>query len=146
MRHLIISAVALFATITLSAQPHGDPPRGGDPSVHIELIAQSLGLSDQRQSDFVEIYKHYNEEMGQIARRDRGGKDLTDEQIEQRILQSFDHSEETTALKRKYYYKFKEVLSPKEILRMYNVEREFRRRINAEQQRRMGGKAAPNNR
>ncbi|MFI3330421.1 MAG: hypothetical protein R3Y38_01275 [Rikenellaceae bacterium] len=62
--------------------------------------------------------------------------ELSDEQIEKNILDSYDKSIKSIELKKEFYFKFKEVLTPSQINTMYEVERGIMNRLTEERNRR----------
>lgn len=109
-------------------------------------LVEVLALDDERRDEFVEIYSEYARTTKFRAlrppREGRGGggrAELSQEQIEAKILDSFEQSIRSIELKREYYAKFRKVLSPSEISRMYEFERRIRDHAVEEQRRRMHG-------
>lgn len=152
MKFIILMATIIISSISLQAQPQFQPqPRvisGPESanllSIQIELMIRELELPSEKQSEFKNIYTQYSDDMSKImVRAARSTEKSSDEEVEAQIFESFENAEQTTALKREYYTKFKEVLTPYQILQMYGMEREFHERIIQERQRRMGGNSMP---
>ncbi|MFI3323830.1 MAG: hypothetical protein SNI45_00805 [Rikenellaceae bacterium] len=151
MRKLIIFGLLLFIGLTTaSAQPQGrnhQGRNGGDfEKFQLKLLSRQLDIEESQQEAFEAIYTEYSDKMKSIrpSQEDKTSSQNekpSDEIIEQQILDSFDMAEMTTALKREYYERFKEVLTPHQILRMYNIERQLSDRIHSEIENR--GKATP---
>ncbi len=143
MKRIIIIGVLILSSIaTLSAQPQGGQG-GRNANFHefqMQMIVKQLAIDESKQADFKKIYTEYSKSM-QGLRPDKrhNTSSMTDEQIEAQILKSFSQSEQITALKKEYYYKFKTVLTPDQILKMYNIERQVNERINSEMQNRRKG-------
>ncbi len=156
MKRFIIFTIALIASATqLFAQPQQRPHQehisGNIQEFQTQLIIKQLEIPEAKQSSFTTLYTQYFEAMEQLRpkrqRPQRGegergeveNNKMTDSEIEAQILESFDAAEKVTTLKREYYKKFKMILSPQQILKMYNIERQFSERLNSELQNRAGG-------
>ncbi|MFI3285507.1 MAG: hypothetical protein R3Y08_02530 [Rikenellaceae bacterium] len=141
MKPILLLFAILTSVCTLHAQPRGERGAGNPQEFQIVLIQKQLKLSEDQAVKFKTLYIEYSDEMALLRERPSkiAGASLTDQQIEAQILESFDMADKSTKLKREYYVRFKEILTPRQILRMYNIEREFRERLNAEHQRRKGG-------
>jgi len=118
-----------MATLSLSAQNEGErmgPPPQGDPS---ERIVKELKLDDATATKFNEVYKAYKEEEKALhPQRTQGEKpknpeELSDAEIEQMILSNFDMQQKQLDLKRSYYPKWREFLTPGQIQKLYMMER-----------------------
>ncbi len=144
---LIAATLLLASTTTLSAQPHKrggeDREQGNFMEFQINLLIKQLQLKESLQDDFREIYTEYStnerEQRPQHGKpQDKEGEKMSDEEAEARIMASFEASERSIKKKREYYERFKTILSPQQILTMYNTERRIRERLNTEQDRRSG--------
>ncbi|MFI3262647.1 MAG: hypothetical protein R3Y26_07040 [Rikenellaceae bacterium] len=107
--------------------------------MYITLMAKHLRLNAKETKQFTAVYTEYYDEIQNLPLVvfDDSGK-VTDEELEQQIFMSFNNTDFTTAIKRKYYPEFRKVLSVRQILMMYDVEREFYGRITLENSRRKG--------
>ncbi len=146
MKKIILIGIIIISSLAqLSAQPQrhqqGRPESGNIIEFRTKLIINQLDIAESQQDAFKDIYAEYCGKMSTMRpnRPQRGEPRPTDEQIEAQILESFEMAEKTTALKKEYYEKFKTVLAPQQILKMYNIEREFTERINSELQNRTKG-------
>lgn len=133
---------------TLAAQPQGRVNRENFNEFQIKLLIQQLEIDDSLQPKFEEIYAAYVNKMSSLrpARPKNPGGEQTDQEVEQQILESFEIAEQTTALKKEYYVLFKEVLTPQQILKMYNTERKINERLNSEAENRAKGQHPGQNR
>ncbi len=154
-KFMVCVTMLILSVSTLVAQPQ--PAQGGRPNMNdkefaefqIEMMTRQLHLEESTVEPFAILYTEYMNKMNALQpkspRREgqprQGGQPLerpqqTDEEIEAQILNSFDLAEKSNAIKREYYYKFKEVLTQQQILRMYNIERRLRERMLSESARR----------
>lgn len=143
---MIIILLMVICTTTLMAQ-HKQPPRmgvngGGFTVFQIEMITKQLQLDEKQIEPFKALYTEYSVKMNEIQRKphkrgdEQGRVQLTDDDLERQILESFDMVDRNNTLKKEYYYKFKEIISVQQIMRMYSVERRVRERMLSESTRR----------
>ncbi len=133
-----------------------------------QKIVEMLRLEESKQEEFTTIYMAYSQATKGLRERGRGARPLnihnsetprmeeraapkpqTAEEVEAQILRSFESSIKAIEIKRDYYTKFRTILTPQEISKMYELERHIRDRALEEQRRRMthgGGNRAPQNR
>lgn len=166
MRYLYLTLLMVVSTITLYAQqrppvggmgnqmpPHinqNNPMRppiniGGGHSIdsmldlYILVINEHLGLTSKQSKRFNELYAKYYTELSELSKSNIAITDSTSNaDLERQAYSSFNITDKTTELKRKYYPQFKEIISIRQILMMYDVERELLWRISLEGQRRSG--------
>ncbi len=131
---LILALVALLVVRSLSPQCPCWIPVGSQG----EQIADILELGEERRSAFVALYEEYRGESKPEPRMKRAAKicKLSDEEIERNIKRTFARSRRAIRVKEGYYDRFREILSPREIAVMYEVERRTHDRFVDEYQRR----------
>ncbi len=139
----IIFMILLFAMVgTLSAQPpqRGVMGRAGITKFQSEQIANALELSGDRAAEFKALYLEYAEATKPMGHpREEHTAQPTEEQIEANILESFERSKGAIKVKEEFYYRFRELLSPGEVMKMYEMERYARDRFSREIRQRGGG-------
>lgn len=96
-------------------------------------IIKALSLDNSQAELLTKTYTSFYNESFEIKKnykkiRPQKGengemKPLTDEEVEQNILNSFKEDKELLALKEKYYIKYRKFLSPQEIQKLYMVEK-----------------------
>ena len=128
---LFVALICIFACSAVFAQNQGRS-RGERPDFgkmiekQAEKIAQDLALEDAVSAKFVPLYVEYRTEMMNLRRgsMNRGDRDkkMTDEEVEARILAGFDSERKTAELKESYYKKFRELMNPSLIQKMYGLE------------------------
>lgn len=131
MKHLLIILslfIASFCTMPAMAQKAG---KGSEQRV--AHMVQILALDDATSASFTPLYSKYRQEM-QAARqkhkrikptKKKGGgtTPLTDEQVRKNIETSFALSQSILDIRKKYYKEFLKILSPRQIDRLYNLEK-----------------------
>lgn len=114
-------------------------------------IIKGLALDDATAAKFAPVYKKYMEEMNETrnmnVRRKADNKVAADKQapkpvptdaeVEQAIKARFAQSRKMLDIREKYYGEFRKFLSPKQIQKMYNMEKrngdKFRKEMNKRQ-------------
>lgn len=89
---------------------------------------QEFGLNDQQAASFTEMYHAYNKKLRaikQLYRAERPAKDteLTEEQAEKRILESFKQSRAIIDIREEYYQKFRTILNAKQVNKIFEDEK-----------------------
>ena len=142
MKHLFTTmSVLLMACAALTANAQEKQARGERqmpaPEERIQkqamAMARQLDLADDVAEQFVEIYRQYkSESLALNGVRDRSGRDgavkgaeLSDEEADAKIRKDFDKERKTLELKESYYEKFLTVLTPKQVLKLYSMEKGF---------------------
>lgn len=86
-------------------------------------IAGQIGVADKDKETFISLYQNYKKESAEIMRVQPSSSDDAEVAAESKILSDFDKSEKILQLRRKYYAKFRTILTPTQIQKMYDAER-----------------------
>lgn len=135
MKHVIIFFAIFFASLVgmpAVAQKNGRPPQQKVEMRAAHLVA-ILGLSDSNSSRFINLYTQYTQEM-RAARvkyakikpnkaKDQKPAPLTDEQVKKNIENSFALSQTILDIRKKYYVEFLKVITPRQLERLYELEK-----------------------
>lgn len=94
---------------------------------HTQRVARKLNLDDKTAVKFTEIYKRYLTEMHGLRDkyqplRPEAGTLMTDEQVEQNLLNRFARSRAILDVREKYYREFRKVLNVRQVERIYGNE------------------------
>lgn len=90
-------------------------------------IAGQLALDDKTAAKFIPLYKAYRADLRKL-RTDRKARAvapdslLSDQAADAAIKADFDHQQQVLDLRRSYYKKYSDVLSAKQIRRVYQLE------------------------
>ena len=108
-----------------------------------QYISQNLGLDEKTNAKFIETYTDYQKEVWALGPRlhHKKGEMKTDAQTEQEIKQRFEMSEKILNIRQKYYKKYSQFLTQQQIQRVYEIERQMRKRF-AQKGPRKGGNHA----
>ena len=86
-------------------------------------IAEQIEVPEQNREAFITLYQKYKGESSEIVKvRPRDGED-PEKTVELKILDDFEKSRKILSLREAYYFKFREVLTPSQIQKMYDLER-----------------------
>lgn len=94
-------------------------------------IAEKLSLSPELSEKFVTTYMACQKETWSTKRPDnfrRKGR-LTEEQTDSLLQARFDHSQKLLDIRKKYYAEYRTFLTPKQIERVYRIERRMMNRL-----------------
>ena len=94
----------------------------------VQHYSEVFALSEEQAQQFATLYKAYNKQMRAIHdqyrhERPAAGTTLTDEQIEQRILDNFAQSRAILDAREQYYKEFRKFLTPTQINRIFEDEK-----------------------
>lgn len=129
MRKMIIIAMTLLMAVNLHAQ---QPTNRQQAMQRIEQqvrhYSEAFALNEEQAQQFATLYKAYNKQMRAIHdqyrhERPAAGSTLTDEQIEQRILDNFAQSRAILDVREQYYKEFRKMLTPTQINRIFEDEK-----------------------
>ena len=108
-----------------------------------QYISRNLGLDEKTNAKFIETYTDYQKEVWALGPhlRYKKGEMKTDAQTEQEIKHRFEMSEKILNIRQKYYKKYSQFLTQQQIQRVYEIERQMRKRF-AQKGPRKGGNHA----
>lgn len=86
-------------------------------------MAEQLDVKASDKETFVSLYQSYKRESGEIMKIQPQSNSDPEAAIEAKILSDFDKSEKLLTLRKSYYPKFRAILSPSQIQKMYEAER-----------------------
>lgn len=94
----------------------------------VRQYTAAFSLNDAQAQQFATLYKAYNKQMRAIHdqyrhERPAAGTTLTDEQIEQRILDNFAQSRAILDVREEYYKSFRKILTPTQINQIFEDEK-----------------------
>lgn len=111
-----------------------------------DFIAKDLELSREQQREFFPLYDSMEDEIERINSETRAiemkvneDKEAGDLEIENASRTIFEQKRSEGEIEMTYFDKFKEILSPRQLLRLKNAERRFTQQL-VKQHRRVNGK------
>lgn len=130
---LVVTAVFAF-TVTAPAQHR----KGGERISREQLaekqakrIAGKLALPADVTEKFIGTYLKCQKEIWALGPRQgrRGNRSLTDSQTDSVIQARFDYSQRLLDIRKKYYAEYSKFLTPRQIERVYELERQMMKRL-----------------
>ncbi len=150
LKYILISVVAtLIAVTAVAAEPSVQQYSSQDVTLlkfndfMVNHITSALKLTGADRDRFSEIYislidanKSARGRNGQIKLDVEDLPNYTDEETEAIVMSTYKLSIDLIEIKREYYTHFREILTPREIVMMYDIERRGREIFAAELKRR----------
>ncbi len=107
-----------------------------------EYITHELDLDDSKEKAFKPIYMEYSKKMAELFKPDPNKKkpkeQKTEVEVEQEIKADFARAKKIVCIRECYYAKLRKFLTPKQIVRIYEIERQEQQKIRQNHNR--GGK------
>ncbi len=164
--YVMLAVLLMGSQITLSAQEKDNKSRKQRPTqeqmiqMQANQMVKTLMLDDATAAKFVPVYESYLKELREcrmMNRTPRGKKAegisngnagakpgmrpaMTDAQIENQIKEQFAQSRKMLDIREKYYNEFRKILTPKQIMKIYQTERRNADKFKKEFNRRKQGK------
>ena len=91
-------------------------------------IAHELAFDEATTQQFVETFCAYQQEVWVLGPRQKA-EPTNDEEAEQAIKERFEHSQAILDLREKYYEEYSRFLTPRQIQRVYELERQTMNRL-----------------
>lgn len=153
---VMIAVMMLSGSTTVNAQV----AQNGKERVHLSVdqiiqkrtgkMVQTLMLDDATSAKFIPVYSQYLKDKMEcrIMKPKRMGMDVnakTDAEIDQMIQDNFAQSRKILDIREKYYAKFRKFLTPKQIMKIYQAEKNDVVKLKNEMMKRkkgMGNKGA----
>jgi len=140
-RILLLSLSLLLATAAF-AQPKGKGGPDRDkfyeqlrPYQH-EFLTKELDLSRDQAREFFPIYDQMDSELQKVGNETRElerqvlkNKEATDTEIEAASQAVFSQKEKEGMIELEYYEKFKQILQPRQLLKLKSAERRFTQKL-----------------
>lgn len=94
------------------------------------FIADEMEMNDTTAKQFVETFCQFQKDIWALGPRPkRDSSHLSDKEAEQAMNERFAHSQKILDLRKKYYLKYSKFLTPKQIARVYELERRMMNRL-----------------
>jgi hypothetical protein len=141
----VIIALILIGAVARSQVNPGFPRiRHRILQAKLEEIRHSLKLEQPEMEQFRPVYIRYEEEISSLNFRDQerlmrvNPDSLTTEEAEKMVLKQLQNARKIINIREKYYHEFKKILTPQQIIRLYQTEAEMRRKVMQEMRHRFG--------
>ena len=94
------------------------------------FIANEMAMDDTTTKQFVETFCQFQKDIWALGPRPkRDSSHLSDKEAEQAMNERFTHSQKILDLRKRYYLKYSKFLTPKQIERVYELERKMMNRL-----------------
>ena len=97
-----------------------------------KMIVAELAIPENKQAEFANLYAEYQESQNSIKGKFTFRNDyenMSDEEATNQLNHSFDVGQELLDNRKNYAQKFMKVISPQQVLRMYQTEGKMRNKI-----------------
>lgn len=126
MLFVLMTLMFTYGTV-LAQQPNGQDGRQRIEQ-QVRTYVNAFSLDDAQAQQFGTLYKEYSKKMRAVhdlyqQPKPAEGTTLTDEQIEQRILDNFAQSRAILDVREQYYNLFRKILTPTQINRIFEDEK-----------------------
>lgn len=102
-------------------------------------VKQSLQLTEEKANELKPLYIEFLQEMRpEKPNMNRKKETLTDDEITEILENKLANAKNMALTREKYYYLFKKILTPRQIMTMYDTEREIMRKVTMEIRTRAG--------
>ena len=128
VKTLFAALILMACSATINAQD-GDNQRMSREQLAVtqaKYIAGELGLDEVTTKKYVDTFCDYQKEIWALGPKHHGkrGAEMSEEETDKEIKDRFDRSEKILAIRQKYYKRFSQFLTPKQIDRAYQLERQ----------------------
>jgi len=94
-----------------------------------QYIADQLALDDAVSAKFISTYTDYQKEVWALGPRIENKQGATEAETEAQMKARFERSQKILELRQKYYKKYSQFLSQKQIERVYELEKQMMKRL-----------------
>jgi Spy/CpxP family protein refolding chaperone len=136
MRKILFFITVLWFTLPLTAQQPASNRQQGKQYIaqQISQYVSLFSLNEQQAQQFDALYKAYNKKMRAVhdlyqKEPVAEGTALTEDQVEQRILDNFAQSRAILDVREQYYKQFRQILTPSQINKIFEDEKARRAQI-----------------
>ncbi len=148
---LLIFAATLLSGLASTAQNPNRMPMMRERIIQAKLheIRTNLRLDQPTFERFRPIYLRYEREITQVDFRDQArlmkvdADSLSAEEADHLVISQLYNAKKLITVREKYYKEFRAVLSPQQIIKLYQTEAELRKKVMLELRKRMMNRGTP---
>ena len=145
MKYLLVACLMVMASTCMAMVQQQQPNDGAKPGegqrkrpnmeqltkMQASRISQSLGLDDKTSQKFIDTFCQCRKEMGATWGNHSGKKraQMTDAEVDKAIKADFAQGRKILDIREKYYKAYSKFLTPKQIQRVYDMERQDMQRF-----------------
>jgi len=151
MKKMMLSLPIALLCLTIAVAQPGPPPPPDAPlspealerveAMKVAMITKQLNLSVEESQKFWPVYNQYREKEQELKRAykpDRPLDSLSDKEAESQLQRHLERIDKEAALEIEYLQKVRQVLPARKVLKLHQVEAEFRKRLVNEVRNRQG--------
>ena len=138
----LLSLAALFLSLAAAAQAQDGQPSAGRRSqrlgqlenAKIAFITNRVSLTQDQAQKFWPLYNEFSDRRrelnrnGRLLRRDIT-EGMTDQQLRESFTQSFNTRQQELNLEKDYFEKFQKVISLRQVVQLFQAERDFTKEV-----------------
>lgn len=97
-----------------------------------KMVIDELAVPEDTQPEFKNLYSEYQEKQNEIKAKFKANEDyenMSDQEASTQLNQSFDVGQQLLDNRKNYAQRFMKVISPQQVLRMYQTEGKMRNKI-----------------
>ena len=136
-----IGLVVFLVTMALSLHAQQGGRNDRIESLKVAFITQKLDLSPAESADFWPLYNEMEDKIADIKKRPvrRAMQVESDEEAKEFIQERFQNEELALSIKKEYYLKLVDEIGARKVMRLNQVESQFKRELLKEVRNRRGG-------
>jgi Spy/CpxP family protein refolding chaperone len=146
MNRFIVLFTMLLITVAAHAQDFKNNTKLQERITQAKLaeIQRALTLSDATMAEFAPVYKKYETELNKVISSSQGKQmrvhpdSLTTDEADRLIKAKLDDAVSISTIRKNYYSDFRSVLTPQQIMKLYQSEAQLRKKVMMEFRRRFG--------
>lgn len=110
-------------------------------------IKKKINIDSKNVQKFDQLYREYIKEVSELNSTnqvpqilDSNFEQLSDQELEDIFIKQTDKSKRLLILREKYFYEFKTVMKPRDIIQMYRLERDVVKKVQMEMKNRLNNR------
>ena len=137
----LLSVAALFLSLALvpaaraqDGQPSGGQRLGQLENAKIAFITNRVSLTQDQAQKFWPLYNEFSDRRRELNRNGRLlrrniTEGMTDQQLRESFTQSFNTRQQELNLEKDYFEKFQKVISLRQVVQLFQAERDFTKEV-----------------
>ena len=135
----LLSLAALFLSLAAAARAQDGQPSGGQrlgqlENAKIAFITNRVSLTQDQAQKFWPLYNEFSDRRRELNRNGRLlrrniTEGMTDQQLRESFTQSFNTRQQELNLEKDYFEKFQKVISLRQVVQLFQAERDFTKEV-----------------
>ena len=143
MKTIKLTLVALLTLVFSGTFSQGEEKKVERKERITAYLVKNLSLTEEEQKTFLPLYEQFIKDRQALRKnfkkQEKNGKimsELTDEEVEKLLNESFDFKQKQLNLKKSYHLKYKQVISIKKIAKLYHLEKQMMKKLGSMKRKR----------